>query len=231
MAKTQQRPSLTRHWIADELRRRVIVGDLEPGEWLRQDEIATEFGTSHGPVREAFRALASEGFVQHETHRGYRVATVDVEDLQQITAIRDLLESEAIRQAVPRLTSTQLAELQAAYDHMNRLADAARSDDLRSVEEFRAAHEQFHVQLFECSGLPRLTSMVITEWRHAQRIRSIALRDHDGSAVQRDEWHDVLMDACVRRDAESAVEAMRSHRVAASEAAINALASRERQTR
>lgn len=228
MAVRAPRPSLTRHWIGDELRRRIIAGELEPGEWLRQEEIATEFGTSQGPVREAFRSLAGEGFIEHERNRGYRVSAFDDDDVRSVAAVRDLLESEAIRLAVPQLNRRDLAELQSAHEVLVFLGGRVDDRDQRSVQDFRAAHEAFHFTLFEACGLPRLVEMVRTEWRHAQRLRSIALHDEVELAAHDDDGHQGLLDACLAGDTEAAVTAMRQHREAALERSIAALARRRR---
>ncbi|MFP5489759.1 MAG: GntR family transcriptional regulator [Acidimicrobiia bacterium] len=228
MALSAPRPLLTRHWIADELRRRMIAGELEPGEWVRQEEIATEFGTSHGPVREAFRSLASEGFIQHERNRGYRVSSFDDRDLRSTADVRELLETEAIRLAVPQFDRRDFAELQSAHDTMESLAGRGNGFDHRSVQTFRSAHEVFHFTLFGACGLPRLVRMIGTEWRHAQRLRSIALRDEADLAAHDDDGHQSLLDACLAGDVEGAVCAMRRHREVAVERSISALARRRR---
>lgn len=228
MSTGVRRPVLTRHWITDELRRRVIVGELLPGQWLRQEEIANEFGTSQGPVREAFRTLAGEGFIEHETHRGYRVTTFTETDLREIAEVRELLETEAIRRAVPRLTNADRAALQEAHVAMSRFGLLTPDGDQRRAEEFRSAHERFHTLIFEACGLPRLADLVIAQWRHAQRMRTIALRDQSESAAHADDDHATLLAACMAGDADGAVEAMRAHRAAASETAIQALRGSQR---
>ena len=60
--------------IAEAIARRIVTGVLEPGSALRQEHIAAEFGTSHVPVREAFRQLEAEGLVILLPRRGVRVA-------------------------------------------------------------------------------------------------------------------------------------------------------------
>ena len=67
--------------ISRSLAERIISGTLEPGARLRQDHIALEFGTSHVPVREAFRLLEAQGLAISEPRRGFRVAAFDLADV------------------------------------------------------------------------------------------------------------------------------------------------------
>ena len=76
----------TQSWVADELRARIIVGTIPVGARLRQVDVATEFKVSTTPVREAFRALATEGLVQIDEHRGVVVRRLTQEQYQTIIA-------------------------------------------------------------------------------------------------------------------------------------------------
>jgi DNA-binding GntR family transcriptional regulator len=56
--------------VYDALQQAILSGRLQPGEHLRQEEVAAEWGVSQTPVREAFRRLESEGLVEHQPNRG-----------------------------------------------------------------------------------------------------------------------------------------------------------------
>jgi len=81
---------------------------------LRQDHIATEFGTSHVPVREAFRVLQTQGLAESEPWRGFRVTEFDVAELREVAEMRASLESLALRHAAPNLTRAILASMTAS---------------------------------------------------------------------------------------------------------------------
>lgn len=210
------RPKLARHWIADELRRRIVDGELGPGRRVRQDEVATEFGTSQGPVREALRTLAGENLLTHETNRGYRVVSISPHDVEEIRVVRELLETEALRLAVPRLTDDDLADLRRLYEILGELGRAGGP-------AFNDTHEAFHLTIFERAGAPRLQAMVRAQWQQAQRIRAVALRDAAGRAANAADQHRALLRACLDRDAGAAIEAMNRHRDDAARAAEAAL--------
>ena len=90
------------------MREWIIAGELEPGEILRDKELAERLGVSRTPVREALQRLKDEGFVQTETNRWTRVAPIDLAAVDEIYQIVGALESVAIRAAGPRLTPKDL---------------------------------------------------------------------------------------------------------------------------
>ncbi|MDQ1663222.1 MAG: hypothetical protein QOJ68_3202, partial [Blastococcus sp.] len=56
--------------VAGYLREAILSGQIAPGEWIRQEEVAERLGASRLPVREALRILEAEGLAEHERHRG-----------------------------------------------------------------------------------------------------------------------------------------------------------------
>ena len=99
-----------RDQIVDELRRRILSGDLARGERMPQDELARQFGASITPVREALRLLEAEGLVLSEPHRGVRVCGVDVDEVTATYIVRRLTESYAMRRATLRVSRRDLAQ-------------------------------------------------------------------------------------------------------------------------
>src|ERR1700722_16343209 len=95
--------------IARALARRIVSGDLAPGEWLRQDHVAAEFRASHVPVREAFRRLEARGLLVSEPRRGVKVAPIDPATVREVTQMRAALEVLALHHAAPKLTEADLA--------------------------------------------------------------------------------------------------------------------------
>ena len=88
-----------RDQIVDELRRRILSGELARGERMPQDELARQFGASITPVREAMRQLEAEGLLVSEPHRGVRVAGVDVDEVTATYVVRRLDSPERAAQS------------------------------------------------------------------------------------------------------------------------------------
>ncbi|MEO5804924.1 GntR family transcriptional regulator [Devosia sp.] len=137
--------------ISKILGERIISGDLEPGARLRQDHIAEEFGTSHVPVREAFRLLEAQGLAISEPRRGFRVAAFDLADVKEVAEMRAALEVLALRQAAPHLTPAILDLAEQA----SRAGDKSR--DVRSWEE---ANRTFHRTILAPCEMPRLLAAI-----------------------------------------------------------------------
>ncbi len=90
--------------ISRTLAERIVRGEFAPGERLRQDHIAEEFGASHVPVREAFRRLEAQGLAVSIPRRGVRVADFGLADVREVAEMRAALEVLALRNAIPNLT-------------------------------------------------------------------------------------------------------------------------------
>ena len=89
--------------VLGSLREAILAGVLSPGARLRQEDLAERFGTSRIPVREALRALEYEGLVASEPNRGFTVTELDADDVEEVYDLRIVLESHAVRVALPLL--------------------------------------------------------------------------------------------------------------------------------
>jgi DNA-binding GntR family transcriptional regulator len=182
--------------VLEALRRAVLEGVLEPGARLRQEDLATVFETSRIPVREARRALEYEGLVDSEPHRGFTVSSLDADDIDEIYELRIVLETHAVRLAVPLLTEADLKDLTALYRAM---ADASDPD-------VQLAHrEQFYLCLYSISGRPRLVSMIVRLRQEVARSLRWKLVQHSPS------HHEEFFEAILAADADRAVQKLTSH--------------------
>jgi DNA-binding GntR family transcriptional regulator len=187
--------------IAQILREQILRGERTSGEWLRQDEIATAYGVSSTPVREALRMLEAQGLVSYEAHRGVRVADA-TGSYRQFFRLRTVLEELALELAMPNLTSEVLARVWRTVDAMER---ADRSDDVSSIER---AHKQFHAELYSAANFPVLSEIIERAWSRfpwdaslrLQRKPRVLLSDHRS-----------IVEAVEARDVDGAKHALRHH--------------------
>ena len=89
-------PQTLSYFILNKLRWRIIIGDLKPGQALREQELETDYGSSRGPVRESLRLLLRSGLVEHMPRRGFRVRRETQEDVRNIYQLRAALEGMVI---------------------------------------------------------------------------------------------------------------------------------------
>ena len=149
--------------VTERLRDSIVNGSLEPGSQLSEVELATTFGVSRGPVREALQRLIQEGLVRSEPHRGVFVPILSEDDVRDIYLARNALETSAVQHIIDIGRGEQAAE---ELDQLVKLmADAAAADDWESVGRFDL---EFHTALVAATGSERLQRMfgtVISETR------------------------------------------------------------------
>lgn len=178
------------------MREAIISGRLAPGARLRQEKLAEEFGTSRIPVREALRALEYEGLVRSVPYRGFTVTELDADDIEEVYDLRILLESHAVRLAVPLMTDEDLRILEEMY---NEMAKAPPGDAQL------AARERFYIHLYSLTGRPRLVGLIA-------RLRQEVARSLRWPTLQHaPSHHDAFFEAIRAGDAERAVSQLATH--------------------
>ncbi|MFG3040814.1 GntR family transcriptional regulator [Streptomyces sp. NPDC048330] len=201
----KRRPQTAQQFVLAELRRAITSGELRPGDQIVQDSLAARFEVSRVPLREALKALEAEGLVVHHIHRGYFVAELSLADLEEIYRIRELLETEAVRVAVPLLPDATLTALEHIQEEVERAADAG------DVPAMAAANRRFHFTLVEASAMPRLVRLVTTLWDSTDAYRSLyyADRPHRDQAVHE---HRAVLSALRAGDTDTVVRHLDDHR-------------------
>jgi DNA-binding GntR family transcriptional regulator len=136
--RIEREPQRLSDAVFDTLRRAIIDGKLAPGERLRQEALAEELGVSQITVREALHRLVGDGLCIRIPYKGVRVIAPTLEDLEDILAIRGLLEGLAAELAASRITLEHLARMRELLP--TTIVDA----DPISVERAREANREFH---------------------------------------------------------------------------------------
>ncbi|MFS6530535.1 GntR family transcriptional regulator [Microbacterium aurugineum] len=139
--------------LPDVLRQRIIDGDFAPGSRLSESALAEQFDVSRNTLREAFRALAEQGLLEHIPHRGVSVASPSIADVIDIYRARRVIECSALLQSEPEHPAVQ--RMKDAVES----AEAARAeaaDDPRAWRRVGSANMAFHVALVDLADSPRL---------------------------------------------------------------------------
>lgn len=153
------------------LRSRILSGDLEPGAVLSQVQLARQLGISRTPLREALRRLIAEHLVSGDFNRRMRVSELNLDDLDQIYAMRIALEPVGVAATLAVAGASQRAALSLSVD---RMEEAIVGLDL---ESFRREHRSFHLGLTAGAGA-RLHATLADLWDHSERYR-LAYLQHD----------------------------------------------------
>jgi DNA-binding GntR family transcriptional regulator len=155
-----QRRSLKEE-IFDVLHDKIIAGQVGPGEWLRQEDIATQLGVSMTPVREALDLLVSVGLAERVPYRGVRVPQLTTEEIAEAYAMRLLLEAAGARAAALKREQAQVDELKRILSRMKSLLS------LEDMSTLRQLSRQFHRSVVAIEGnstLDRLYEMVMNSF-------------------------------------------------------------------
>jgi len=159
--------------LADALRREILEGELPAGAWLRERELCEAYGVARHSLRAALRALAADGLVRIEPHRGARVAQLTKDDVRWLYELRAALELEAAQLALERNGGRLPPAVHEALERLGR-ACAGHDPPWSPINE---AHADLHGAIVAAAHSPRI------EAAHAalsgeMRLFLLALRPH-----------------------------------------------------
>jgi DNA-binding GntR family transcriptional regulator len=138
--------------LAEALRQEILEGALPAGAWLRERELCETYGVARHSLRAALRALASEGLVRIEPHRGARVAELTADDVRWLYELRAALEIEAAHLALERGGGRLPASV---HEALARLEAACDGDSWSAVNE---AHAGLHGAIVGAARSPRIAA-------------------------------------------------------------------------
>ena len=190
--------------VYQDLRERIISGQVQPGERLTLAGMASALGTSAMPVREAIQKLAADEALEILPNKSVRVPVMTHSRFKELVTIRIAVEGLAIETAAGRITAAQLANL-AELECVFRTELQLASPDVNRIIQ---VNKQFHFGAYEAAGMPTLCSLIEGLWLRigpvlnldirngssrlsnppsvrAHRAMLDALRAHDGPAAKR----------------------------------------------
>ncbi|BAZ52770.1 GntR family transcriptional regulator [Nostoc sp. NIES-4103] len=200
-ANVLQQQRSTPDLIADALREAILRGIFEEGQSLRQDEIATQFGVSRIPVREALKHLEAEGLVTLHLNRGAMVSVLTAAEAQEICEIRSALEVKAMQLAIPKLNTSDLEKAAVVLEASDQTSDAGVLAKL---------NWEFHATLYASAKRPRLLTMIKNLHVNIDRYVRLQMAQMDYQERSQKE-HYQLLDACRQQDTKAAVRLLKRH--------------------
>jgi DNA-binding GntR family transcriptional regulator len=195
--------------VADQLRRRIMTGQLLPDAQLRVSELALNYKTAISPVREALNRLSSEGLVDVRDMRGFFVAPASVDELREITQARCLLNDLALRRSIAKGDEHWEETVLLAYHRLGRVP--RRTESGHPSSDWDDAHRAFHRTLTAGCGSRFLIDFCDQLFVKADRYRHLARLSPAASVRRRDAEHTKLLQAVVGRRSDEAVALLTSH--------------------
>ena len=187
-----------------EIEQLILRGDLAIGQRINESELATRFGTSRGPVREALRALEESRLVRSEKNRGVFVREISVAEADEIYDVREALDQLIGQRVAERATAEQLRDLEAV------LAEMDDATGLHDIKSYHALNLKFHDLLVDFAGNARLTESYRLLTKGLLLFRLRGLQDGGGFAVSNTE-HKAVVEAVAARDCARAGLLLRQH--------------------
>ena len=195
--------------VHEQLRTAILSGDVRPGAKTSQAELARDLDVGRTPLREAIRMLQTEGLIFTEPNRRVVIASLSLEDAEELYVMRIALEVAAARITLPKLTENDFAELAGYMAQMMHLAGGAPP----SWQLFRAPHRAFHERFVSGSG-PRSSRLIAELFDHTERYRRVYGRITTEEYQKRHVEHQAMLDAAIARDADALADALAAHYVA-----------------
>jgi len=196
--------------IFDVLHEKILAGIYKPGDWLRQEDIATQLGVSMTPVREGLDLLVSAGLAERVPYRGVRVREMSTKDVVEAYGMRLILEAIIAREAARNITPDQVATLESMLDEMKK------HDTLKEVSFERKSSREFHSAIAEATKndlLIKLYAVVANafpDWLLYEALFRYPELIADSMASTYRE-HVAIVDALKQGDAEGSVQKSLEH--------------------
>ena len=202
-------PKPNKSICADDLRKRILSLDINPGSDIDEVSLSKEYGISRTPLREILHRLAGDGYVRLEENRGAKVASMDLSVMRVFFQTAPLIYCTVARQAAECRSSLQVAELkktQAAF---------AVSAKVGEVGETSILNHQFHEQIGKMAHNPYLMAslqrMLIDHTRLSQTFFNPQSDLDQTRIAQSVDQHDAMISAIEARETSLAIDLTLQH--------------------
>lgn len=196
--------------VANTLRSEIVNGQLAPGSKLSIWETTERLGVSLSITREALSRLTSEGLVTAEDHKGYSIAAISIEDLEDLTQLRMEVTTLALRDSMKRGDAAWEARILSALHILSRTELHRNPSDGEVNEEWADRHRDFHFALISACRSGRLLQLHNTLFEQSERYRRLSI-GYARSPSLVHASHEDLVQPVLAHDVEAAVRAMRKH--------------------
>ena len=190
--------------IANDLRERILNGEFQEGEVVRQEALALEYDVSRMPVRDALKLLDAEGLVQMAANRGATVVRHSLDEIREIFDLRSLLEVDLFRASIPNLSASDLEHAEALLARM----DASYEEG--DVSRWGALNQEYHSALYSAARRSITTDLLKGLSAHADRYVRLHLSVMERREPAKREHRDLLASAR-RGDVEEGCRVLAAH--------------------
>lgn len=186
--------------VAAELRKAILSRQMEEGEVLSLDSVATQLNVSAMPVREAFQILARDGLIQLRKNKGAVVLGITETYIKEHYQLRAILESSAA--ALAAEPDVDISEIESVYEEAE---EALAEGNLRQYTDLNRA---FHSEIWTAAGNQKMKNMISELWNGLSMGSMVSEEDYAKVSIKE---HGNILKAIQKRDKEAAQKAMYDH--------------------
>lgn len=188
----------------------IVGGAHRPGEKLKVEQLAQQYGLGTSPIREALLRLSAEGLVLFEGQRGFRVPPVSLGELNDIADVRCRLSDMALRLAIARGDDDWEADIVGCFHRLELIAQPMASDPERYLEQWEQRNRDFHFALEEGCASPWLLHFSNVAYSQSERYRRFYVH-YPVLLPKAQEEHEAIMRAALARDTDRASSLLIAH--------------------
>jgi GntR family transcriptional regulator, carbon starvation induced regulator len=205
------------------LREDILAGELLPLSKLHISNLRQRYETSVGPIREALSRLSGEGLVNKRGQRGHWVAPVSLEEMRDVTRLRVMLETDALRESIRSGDLEWEAQIVAAMHRLKSVHSASWDDPKALARAVEKENRDFHMALISRCPSRWQLRFISTLYDQTARYRRLSVLRQPDQVDPRQEGHHEIMAAALARDADGACDSLTVHIEAATESITNAV--------
>jgi len=196
------------------LRRDIVHGQLAAGSKLKLEALVQHYEIGMSPLREALARLVGDQLVKTEDQRGFWVAPLSLDELDDISRVRNLIETEALRLSIERGDAAWEHRLRAAFEALSEVekdvTELAPQLPQQTLDEWEERNHAFHTTLISACDSPWLIKLQELLYHQAERYRRVSLSASRGKRFVHDE-HQAIYEAAMERNALRACRLTHDH--------------------
>ena len=216
--KTLECPSSIKEIAYENIKKQIIQGNIKPGSWLREQELADAMEISRAPIREAFNQLERDGFIKILPRKGAKVISLSEKEVEDIFEIRETLESLAIQKSLKNISLDKLSQIATKFERF-KLESSEKTVRL----QYLSLDKEFHDLLIKHCNNQMLIKLLASIQEKVHWLRGFSLDNY--SFAQSIEEHIAIIHAIQRKNVKLVLSNLIRHLERAKESTINEIRS------
>ena len=192
------------------LRKDIISGVLAPGSKLRIEHLRATYQVGASTLREALTLLLADALVTAEGQRGFWVAPISIDDLKDITRMRKMMATLALRESIDKGDDTWESGIVAAFHRLTRVEDRLAAEAAQVADDWEDRNREFHEAIIGACASRWVRHFRAVLYSQSERYRRFALVATDGGRHVHAE-HQAIMEATLDRNADLACQLTEEH--------------------